>query len=103
MNDNMQFSFKLCMEKITSLMESAISHQNVFSYINEIFFSDMLLIEFPFICIQIFSNLFYLQFYFWNSATLGLGCMSWSPLACGVLSGKYDDGIPIYSRAAIKV
>ena len=34
---------------------------------------------------------------------LGLGCMTWSPLACGFLTGKYDDGVPIYSRAALKV
>jgi len=27
----------------------------------------------------------------------------WSPLASGILTGKYDDGIPIYSRAALKV
>ena len=33
----------------------------------------------------------------------GIGCMSWSPLACGILTGKYDDGVPIYSRAALKV
>jgi len=33
---------------------------------------------------------------------IGLGCMTWSPMACGFLSGKYDDGIPIYSRAALK-
>ncbi len=29
--------------------------------------------------------------------------MTWSPLACGFLTGKYDDGVPIYSRAALKV
>lgn len=29
--------------------------------------------------------------------------MSWSPLACGILTGKYDDGIPLHSRAALKV
>ncbi|XP_074654298.1 voltage-gated potassium channel subunit beta-2-like isoform X2 [Tubulanus polymorphus] len=31
-----------------------------------------------------------------------IGTMTWSPLACGILTGKYDDGIPIYSRAALK-
>ena len=29
--------------------------------------------------------------------------MIWSPLASGILTGKYDDGVPIYSRAALKV
>ena len=33
----------------------------------------------------------------------GTGCMTWSPLACGVITGKYEDGVPIYSRAALKV
>lgn len=33
---------------------------------------------------------------------IGLGTVTWSPLACGILSGKYDDGVPIYSRAALK-
>lgn len=33
---------------------------------------------------------------------IGIGCMTWSPLACGVLTGKYEDGVPIYSRAALK-
>ena len=33
----------------------------------------------------------------------GIGTMTWSPLACGILTGKYDDGVPIYSRAALKV
>ncbi|CAF4889360.1 unnamed protein product, partial [Rotaria magnacalcarata] len=25
-----------------------------------------------------------------------------SPLACGLLTGKYEDGVPLHSRAAIK-
>lgn len=29
--------------------------------------------------------------------------MTWSPLACGILTGKYDDGIPLHSRASLKV
>lgn len=29
--------------------------------------------------------------------------MTWSPLACGIVSGKYDSGIPAYSRASLKV
>ena len=29
--------------------------------------------------------------------------MTWSPLACGLLTGKYEDGIPLHSRAALKV
>ncbi|XP_012942097.1 voltage-gated potassium channel subunit beta-2 [Aplysia californica] len=33
---------------------------------------------------------------------IGIGTITWSPLACGILTGKYDDGIPIYSRAALK-
>ena len=34
---------------------------------------------------------------------IGIGTMSWSPLACGILTGKYDDNIPLNSRAALKV
>lgn len=33
----------------------------------------------------------------------GVGAMTWSPLACGIVSGKYDGGIPPYSRASLKV
>ncbi|CAF3110488.1 unnamed protein product [Rotaria socialis] len=33
---------------------------------------------------------------------IGLGTMTWSPLACGLLTGKYEDGVPLHSRAAIK-
>ncbi|XP_052827990.1 voltage-gated potassium channel subunit beta-2 isoform X3 [Octopus bimaculoides] len=33
---------------------------------------------------------------------IGVGTICWSPLASGILSGKYDDGVPIYSRAALK-
>ncbi|KAK6177597.1 hypothetical protein SNE40_015667 [Patella caerulea] len=33
---------------------------------------------------------------------IGIGTITWSPLACGILSGKYEDGVPIYSRAALK-
>jgi aryl-alcohol dehydrogenase-like predicted oxidoreductase len=29
--------------------------------------------------------------------------MTWSPLASGILSGKYEDGIPANSRASLKV
>lgn len=36
-------------------------------------------------------------------SSTGIGTMTWSPLAGGILSGKYDDGVPIYSRAALKV
>nr|XP_008530492.1 PREDICTED: voltage-gated potassium channel subunit beta-2 [Equus przewalskii] len=32
----------------------------------------------------------------------GVGAMTWSPLACGIVSGKYDSGIPPYSRASLK-
>ena len=33
---------------------------------------------------------------------IGIGSMSWSPLAGGIISGKYCDGIPAYSRAELK-
>uniref|UniRef100_A0A8C3AS15 Voltage-gated potassium channel subunit beta-1 n=1 Tax=Cyclopterus lumpus TaxID=8103 RepID=A0A8C3AS15_CYCLU len=33
---------------------------------------------------------------------IGIGAMAWSPLACGILSGKYTNGIPSYSRASLK-
>ncbi len=35
-------------------------------------------------------------------ADLGLGTTTWSPLASGVLSGKYNDGIPAGSRGTLK-
>lgn len=35
--------------------------------------------------------------------TAGLGVMTWSPLAGGFLTGKYEDGVPLYSRASMKV
>lgn len=33
---------------------------------------------------------------------IGVGAMTWSPLACGLITGKYSDGVPDCSRAAIK-
>src|SRR5208337_540157 len=33
---------------------------------------------------------------------IGLGTTTWSPLASGLLSGKYNDGVPPNSRAALK-
>ena len=36
----------------------------------------------------------------WND--IGLGTTVWSPLASGLLSGKYNRGVPSDSRAAIK-
>ena len=33
----------------------------------------------------------------------GVGAMTWSPLACGIISGKYENGIPETSRASMKV
>ena len=33
----------------------------------------------------------------------GIGTMAYGPLACGVLTGKYDDGIPLHTRASLKV
>jgi voltage-dependent potassium channel beta subunit len=35
-------------------------------------------------------------------ADLGLGTTTWSPLASGLLTGKYNDGIPPASRGTIK-
>ena len=32
---------------------------------------------------------------------IGLGTTTWSPLASGLLSGKYNDGVPANSRAAL--
>ncbi|XP_060710751.1 voltage-gated potassium channel subunit beta-2-like [Hemiscyllium ocellatum] len=32
---------------------------------------------------------------------IGLGVMTWSPLACGLITGKYEDGIPENSRASL--
>jgi aryl-alcohol dehydrogenase-like predicted oxidoreductase len=29
--------------------------------------------------------------------------MAYGALACGILTGKYDDGIPVHSRASLKV
>jgi aryl-alcohol dehydrogenase-like predicted oxidoreductase len=34
-------------------------------------------------------------------ADLGLGLMTWSPLASGLLTGKYRDGVPDGSRATL--
>uniref|UniRef100_A0AAX7UIR7 Voltage-gated potassium channel subunit beta-1 n=1 Tax=Astatotilapia calliptera TaxID=8154 RepID=A0AAX7UIR7_ASTCA len=33
---------------------------------------------------------------------IGIGAMTWCPLACGIISGKYNNGIPPYSRASLK-
>ena len=33
---------------------------------------------------------------------IGMGLTTWSPLASGLLTGKYNDGIPADSRAALK-
>ncbi|XP_053728316.1 voltage-gated potassium channel subunit beta-1a isoform X3 [Synchiropus splendidus] len=33
---------------------------------------------------------------------IGVGAMTWSPLACGIITGKYEDGIPESSRASMK-
>jgi voltage-dependent potassium channel beta subunit len=33
---------------------------------------------------------------------LGMGLTNWSPLASGILSGKYNDGVPAGSRAAME-
>uniref|UniRef100_A0A3B3TVY1 Potassium voltage-gated channel subfamily A regulatory beta subunit 2 n=1 Tax=Poecilia latipinna TaxID=48699 RepID=A0A3B3TVY1_9TELE len=33
---------------------------------------------------------------------IGIGAMTWSPLACGLISGKYRSGIPPSARASLK-
>ncbi|XP_026178835.1 voltage-gated potassium channel subunit beta-3-like isoform X2 [Mastacembelus armatus] len=33
---------------------------------------------------------------------IGVGAVTWSPLACGLLTGKYNEGVPESSRAAMK-
>ncbi|CAL8281691.1 unnamed protein product [Lota lota] len=33
---------------------------------------------------------------------IGVGVVSWSPLACGIITGKYDNDIPETSRASMK-
>ncbi|XP_037533342.1 voltage-gated potassium channel subunit beta-1a [Nematolebias whitei] len=33
---------------------------------------------------------------------IGVGAMTWSPLACGIITGKYENGIPESSRASLK-
>uniref|UniRef100_A0A8C7XCV6 Voltage-gated potassium channel subunit beta-2 n=1 Tax=Oryzias sinensis TaxID=183150 RepID=A0A8C7XCV6_9TELE len=33
---------------------------------------------------------------------IGVGAMTWSPLACGIISGKYDGRVPPFSRASLK-
>jgi aryl-alcohol dehydrogenase-like predicted oxidoreductase len=34
--------------------------------------------------------------------SLGIGLTTWSPLASGILTGKYNDGVPAGSRAALE-
>ncbi|CAB1333010.1 unnamed protein product [Coregonus sp. 'balchen'] len=34
---------------------------------------------------------------------IGVGAMTWSPLACGLITGKYSEGVPDISRANIKM
>lgn len=33
---------------------------------------------------------------------IGIGTISYGALACGILTGKYEDGIPLHSRASLK-
>ncbi|KAI4809736.1 hypothetical protein KUCAC02_018601 [Chaenocephalus aceratus] len=33
---------------------------------------------------------------------IGVGVVSWSPLACGIITGKYENGVPETSRASMK-
>ncbi|EMP28963.1 Voltage-gated potassium channel subunit beta-1 [Chelonia mydas] len=37
-----------------------------------------------------------------NTPMEGVGAMTWSPLACGIISGKYGNGVPESSRASLK-
>ncbi|RXM98710.1 Voltage-gated potassium channel subunit beta-1 [Acipenser ruthenus] len=37
-----------------------------------------------------------------NTPMEGVGAMTWSPLACGIITGKYENGVPETSRASIK-
>jgi aryl-alcohol dehydrogenase-like predicted oxidoreductase len=39
---------------------------------------------------------------FFDNAEIGLGLTTWSPLASGLLTGKYRDGIPPGSRGALE-
>ncbi|XP_010848258.1 PREDICTED: voltage-gated potassium channel subunit beta-2 [Bison bison bison] len=54
----------------------------------------------PPICEQAEYHMFRLDLS--RSPLPGVGAMTWSPLACGIVSGKYDSGIPPYSRASLK-
>ncbi|KAI3379255.1 hypothetical protein SNEBB_008385 [Seison nebaliae] len=36
------------------------------------------------------------------TAKIGIGLITWSPLASGICTGKYRDGIPLFSRASLK-
>ncbi|XP_072314853.1 voltage-gated potassium channel subunit beta-2-like [Eucyclogobius newberryi] len=33
---------------------------------------------------------------------IGVGAVTWSPLACGLITGKYNDGVPESSRATVQ-
>ncbi|XP_043199488.1 voltage-gated potassium channel subunit beta-2-like isoform X2 [Amphibalanus amphitrite] len=33
---------------------------------------------------------------------IGVGCMSWSPLSIGLVSGKMEDGLPLFTRPSFK-
>ncbi|XP_037089249.1 voltage-gated potassium channel subunit beta-2-like isoform X2 [Pollicipes pollicipes] len=33
---------------------------------------------------------------------IGVGCMSWSPLSVGLVSGKVEDGVPLFTRPSFK-
>ncbi|MBN3324632.1 KCAB1 protein, partial [Atractosteus spatula] len=38
----------------------------------------------------------------WTAMEIMVGAMTWSPLACGIITGKYENGVPETSRASIK-
>lgn len=58
------------------------------------------------LCLSLFTSLMCISFHshVYPCSTLsGVGAMTWSPLACGLITGKYSDGVPECSRAAMKV
>ncbi|KAB7496678.1 Voltage-gated potassium channel subunit beta-2 [Armadillidium nasatum] len=34
---------------------------------------------------------------------IGVGAIAWSPLALGLISGKIDDGVPVFTRHSFKL
>jgi hypothetical protein len=38
-----------------------------------------------------------------NCLCTGVGLMAWSPLTMGLVSGKLEDGVPLFARSSFKV